>query len=357
MKEKAPFALLQTLINAYGPCGQEDQVRELCHKLITPLTDELWTDPAGNLIGKIKGRDPKAPALRVMAHMDEIAMIVKRINDDGSLRVNPLGGSYPGSFGQGPVDILGTASTIPGILSFGSMHTTKESKETHHIMPKEYSGEGSAPFWESVHVTTRLSPKALAQAGVHPGSRVVIARTRRQLFEIEDCIAGYFFDNRAAIAIAIETLQELKKAKKTLKNDLFVIFSVAEEIGGHGACYAARTLPGDITIALDVGPVAKEYQTLMSPDPIIVYQDGMATYDKSTCDHLFELGKKLKFTPQRAVFSTYGSDASIARSLGQSAKATLLCLPVENTHGYEIAHKESFNRCAQLLTAYLLDPL
>lgn len=357
MKEKSPFALLQSLINAYGPCGQEDEVRTLCHELLAPFTDELWTDAAGNVIGKVNGTDPKAPPLRIMAHMDEIAMIVKRINEDGSLRVNPLGGSYPGSFGQGPVDILGHHAVIPGILSFGSMHTTKESAETHKIMPKEFSGEGSAPFWDNVHVTTRLSSQALAESGIYPGTRVVIARTRRQLHELKDCIAGYFLDNRAAMAIAIETLRELRHSKKKLKNDLFAVFSVSEEIGGHGACYAARTLPGDITIAIDVGPVAKEYQTLLSPDPIIVYQDGMATYDKTTCDHLFNLGKKLKFTPQRAVFSTYGSDASIARSIGQSAKATLLCLPVENTHGYEITHKESLERCQQLLLAYLFDPL
>ena len=54
------------------------------------------------------------PAIRLMAHMDEISMIVKRINEDGSLRVDPLGGILPGAIGQCPVDILETKRNFQG---------------------------------------------------------------------------------------------------------------------------------------------------------------------------------------------------------------------------------------------------
>ena len=254
--------------------------------------DDLWVDAAGNLIGKMNGPNKSAPAIRLMTHMDEISMIVKKINEDGSLRVNPLGGSYLASFGQSPLDILGDHKTVSGILSFGSIHTTKESSNTNKIMPKKFRGEECAPFWDTVHVTTRKTIEELKKAGVHPGTRVVMERARRTLYPFQDCIAGYFLDNRAAIAI-------------------------------------------------DVGPAAKEYQTVLSPDPIIVYQDSVSLYDKRISDHLVALGKKLKFNPQHAVFETYASDASIAHSRGQCAKAALICFPVENTHGYEITHKES----------------
>ena len=353
--KKAQLTLLQSLINAYGPCGQETEVRDLCQTELKSLTDEVWTDPAGNLIGKIKGKNKSSPAIRLMTHMDEISMIVKRVNSDGSLRVNPLGGAYPGSFGQGVVDILGDKQLLTGILSFGSMHITQESAHTNKIMPKEFRGEGIAPFWNHVHVITRKTAKDLAEAGVHPGTRVVISRSRRTLHQFEDCIAGYFLDNRAAIFIAIETLRKLKN--QTLENDVYIVITCSEEIGAHGACYAARNLPGDISIAIDVGPVAQEYQTILSPDPIIVYQDTVSLYDKKICDYLAHLCKKLKFNPQYAIFETYGSDASIAHSIGQSAKAALLCFPVENTHGYEITHRESLSRCIDLLHAYLSNPL
>lgn len=58
--------LLQELLATYCPCGQEDAVRDVCHRELEPLVDALWMDPAGNLVGLIRGGD--APAVRVMAH-------------------------------------------------------------------------------------------------------------------------------------------------------------------------------------------------------------------------------------------------------------------------------------------------
>lgn len=353
MKHSPVFPLLQSLVQAYGPCGQEDEIRDLCKKELKSLTDELWIDAAGNLIGKVKGSNPASSAVRLMVHMDELSMIVKRVHEDGSLRVNPLGGLYPASIGQGPVDILGDFEQFTGILSFGSLHTTRETPHTHKIIPKENRGQGLAPSWDDVHVITRKTQKALKEAGVRPGTRVVIAKSRRTLTMVQDSIAGYFLDNRGALAIAIETLKKIKKQKTKLKCDLYIVATCSEEIGASGACYASRTLPGDISIAIDVGPVAKEYQTLLSPQPIVVYQDAVSVYDKQLSDHLVRLGKKLKLDPQSAVFESYGSDASIAQKYGQAAQSALLCFPVENTHGYELTHKDSFDHCSSLLALYL----
>lgn len=352
--EKTPpfFQLLQSLVSAYGPCGQEDEVRDLCEKELQPIADELWVDEAGNLIAKLKGSNQALPAIRILVHMDEIAMIVKKINEDGSLRVNPLGGIYPAALGQGPVEILGDRENFLGILSYGSIHTTKETPSTHKMVPKEFKGQGLAPFWEDVYVFTRKTPKELENAGVHPGTRVVIPKFRRELCQFQDCISGYYLDNRGAIAIAIETAKKVKK--QSLPRDVYLVATTQEEIGAHGASYAARTLPGDITIAIDVGPATKEYQTTLSPNPIVVYQDSVSTYSKTISDQFISLGKKMGLNPQHAVFEHYGSDASLSHSRGQAAKAALLCFPVENTHGYEITHKKSLECCCDLLAEYIL---
>ncbi len=71
--------LLQTLLYARGPCGEEEEVRTLCFRLFKEITDDVWLDPFGNLIGKVCGKVKEAPAIRLMAHMDEISMIVKPI--------------------------------------------------------------------------------------------------------------------------------------------------------------------------------------------------------------------------------------------------------------------------------------
>src|SRR5580698_3318647 len=108
--------LLQELLWAYGPCGQEDAVRDVCARELQPLVDDMWTDDAGNLIGYIgaaattsKSTDHRhrtnsiagGAATRVMAHMDELSMLVKRVESDGTLHMTQLGVMYPGNFGLG----------------------------------------------------------------------------------------------------------------------------------------------------------------------------------------------------------------------------------------------------------------
>lgn len=345
--------LLQQLLYARGACGEEEEVRNLCFSLFKEVVDEVRIDPFGNLIGKVFGERKEAPPIRLMAHMDEISMIVKRINEDGSLRVDPLGGILPGAIGQCPVDILGDQERFSGVLSFGSLHVTKETVSTYKMVPEEEKGLGKALTWEDVKVITRKSLKELAQNGVHAGTRVVIGKQRRELLMFQDCIAGYFLDNRASIAICLCAFKRMRQRNQRPNNDVYLVATCMEEIGGQGASYAARTLPGELTIAVDVGPVATEYGTRLSGGPIIVYQDAFSVYDKRTSDNLVSLARELGQEPQCAIWGNYGSDASLAQSRGQSARSALICFPVENTHGFEIMHKESISQCANLLAAFL----
>src|SRR4051812_49605412 len=122
--------LLQELLWAYGPAGQEEAVRDICRRELEPLTDELWVDAARNLVGVIRGGDraDAGQATKVLAHLDELSMLVKRVESDGTLHLTPLGTMYPANFGLGPVAVLGDRETLCGVLCVGSEHTTQESR-------------------------------------------------------------------------------------------------------------------------------------------------------------------------------------------------------------------------------------
>jgi putative aminopeptidase FrvX len=49
-----PIDVLQELLWAYGPCGQEDAVRKICHRELQPVVDDTWIDAAGNLVGALR---------------------------------------------------------------------------------------------------------------------------------------------------------------------------------------------------------------------------------------------------------------------------------------------------------------
>src|SRR5437879_1063538 len=98
MEYRSTDGLLQELLWTYGPCGQENAVRAVCARELQPVVDDMWTDDAGNLVGYIGATDDlpegdahrsattakPGAATRIMAHMDELSMIVKRIESDGT---------------------------------------------------------------------------------------------------------------------------------------------------------------------------------------------------------------------------------------------------------------------------------
>ncbi|ELQ15168.1 aminopeptidase [Pseudomonas fluorescens BRIP34879] len=99
---------------------------EICQTELAHYCDEVTVDRAGNVIGCIKASCDVDPAegIQIMAHLDEIAMVVKLVDEAGTLQVEALGGAQPISFEVAPVDILGDSGSLPGVLSFGSMHSS-----------------------------------------------------------------------------------------------------------------------------------------------------------------------------------------------------------------------------------------
>lgn len=342
--------LLQELLWAYGPCGQEDAVREVCRREIHPHADELWTDAAGNLIAKIGGTDPDAPATRILAHLDELSMLVKRIEPGGTLRLTPLGTMYPANFGLGPVTILGDHETLTGILALGSEHTTQETPQVWQTKPDQ--GD-KALDWPDVYVFTGVDNERLADAGIGPGTRVCIDRTKRTLIELGDYVGCYFMDDRAAVLALLMVARRLKEAGRRPAGDLYLVFTTNEEIGGVGAAHACRILPGDLTLAVEVGPTEAEYRTTVTGGPIVAYSDAMCVYDKSIADRLCDITRKLGYSPQAAVLGAFESDASHTKASGLSPQAGLLCLPTLSTHGYEVIARTAITEVTDVLVEFV----
>jgi putative aminopeptidase FrvX len=356
--------LLQELLWTYGPGGQEDAVRAVCRRELEPFVDETWIDEAGNLVGLVRGRDQEsdladadgraAPrATRVMAHLDELSMLVKRVEPDGTLHLTPLGTMYPGNFGLGPVAILGDRETLIGVLSLGSEHTTKEGRRIWETKPDQ--GD-QALDWVHVYVFTGRTPEELLAAGVGPGTRVCVERSRRTLVDVGDYIGSYFMDDRAPVAALLQFARMLRDSTERPDGDVYLVFTTNEEIGGVGGSYASRTLPGDLTLALEVGPTEEEYGTTVSGGPIIAYSDALCVYDKDVADCLVDIARELELSPQAAVLGAFESDASHARANGLTPCAGLLCLPTLSTHGYEVIATEAIPAMAAVITEYVLHP-
>ena len=365
-------ALLQELLWTYGPCGQEDAVRAVCARELQPVVDDMWTDDAGNLIGYIGAADGAgddaadndhrhrskhtagpAAGIRVMAHMDELSMLVKRVEPDGTLHLTPLGTMYPGNFGLSPVAVLGEQETLTAVLTLGSEHTTKESQRIWETKPDQ--GD-RALDWLHVYVFTGRSREDLAAAGIRPGTRVCVDRSKRTLVDIGDYVGAYFLDDRAAVTALLRAARLLRDRGQRPAENVYLAFTTNEEIGGVGGAYVSASLPGNLTLALEVGPSEQEYATSVTGGPIVGYSDALCVYDKAIADRLMEIAAQRGLAPQAAVLGAFESDASHAKASGLTPRAGLLCLPTLSTHGYEVMARGAIEAMAVIIVDFLLQP-
>jgi putative aminopeptidase FrvX len=163
-------------------------------------------------------------------------------------------------------------------------------------------------------------------------------------------------DDRAALVALIETARLLHDRKVKPHNDVYLVCTTNEEIGGVGGSYASRTLPGKLTVAVEVGPTEAEYHTTVSGGPIVAYGDALCVYDKDVADRLMDVARELGLSPQAAVLGAFESDASHAKANGLSPRAGLLCLPTLSTHGYEVISRTAISDVAHVLAEFLMDP-
>ncbi|MBD2101534.1 M42 family metallopeptidase [Leptolyngbya sp. FACHB-261] len=335
------FTTIEELVLLHSPSGVESEIDGVLLERFKALGVETWQDDAGNVIAFLPGQSHER-TLAITGHKDEIGMIVKAIEANGRLQIRRLGGTFPWVYGEGVVDILGDQRLLQGVLSFGSRHISHES-------PQKVFQENVPLKWEDTWVETKLSAAELEEAGVRPGSRVVVGNHRKRPFRLGGAyIASYTLDNKAAVAILLALAEQIQSPRY----DVYLVASAKEEVGAIGVLHFTQRQKIDELIALEVCPIAPEYPVQAGEAPVLLSQDGYGVYDEQLNQRLREAAQQQGVPLQLAVLSGFGSDGSIAMKSGHVARSACLGFPTENTHGYEIAHLGAISNCIQLLRAY-----
>lgn len=334
------LTLLSELLACHAPPGDEAEIEPLIRREFEAAGAQIWQDGASNLYAHVPGDGPK---VMIAAHKDEIAMIVTEVRADGRLLVQNIGGALPWKYGEGPVDVLADdGSVLRAVLSVGSSHT--RTGPVAELMT-------SRPLtWDMVTVFTGMTRDELTARGVHPGSRAVVARERKQIQRLGEYIASYALDDRLGLVSMIAALKEC--AGRKLPLDLYFVATTGEEIGFLGAIYAARQLAPEVCIALDTSPVSHGTPLVVDARPVIWYGEA-AFNNKKDCDTLLRLANEAGFGAQPVFYAASGSDAGGVKRAGLAARTMAFGFARDNSHGYEIAHRDSLANVTALLLAYL----
>ena len=342
-KEHPAIKLLDELLSVPSPSGREERLADIVRKHLDEMAFPHETDPAGNISVRLEGENPNAPLAVFAAHMDEIAMVVTRIDPDGRLRVTRSGGLYPYKIGEGAVEIVGDGEPITGVFSMGSTHVPDPGARSID--------------WKDTWIITGLSPEQLSQADVRVGSCAVPVRAGRGPFVFGDpadpMVAAWTFDDRAGVMTLLRLLEAVKSARVKPSRPLLVAFTVHEEGGCHGAKVLCHRERPEIFLAIDGCPIVPPSHPALDGRPATWSKDKKTHYDQRLIAALRRAAKKGGTELQVVVLEAAYSDASAVYDVGAAPRVAVLGHVRENSHGYEVARLSIFDNLLATLVEFI----
>ncbi len=329
--------ILFELMDANGVSGAEGNVRHIIKNHIKPYVDEISEDDYGNLICRKKGEKPR---LMIAAHMDEIGLMVKSIDDDGLVRISEVGGLEPLTIVGERVEILGTRNSVCGVI------TSRDISDGH------FFSDSSAPTMRELYVDTGMTRKQLLAKGINIGSYIIFSIKSRILGNSK-YISGKALDDRAGCYILIELAKRVKK----VKNEVLFVFTVQEEMGLYGAKISAYKLDPQFAIAIDVvnaNDRSRDVTKELGKGPTITLKDSGMITDTHLDSWILNSAQKHKIKMQPEVSDLGTTDAlSISLTKG-GVPATVIGVAVRNIHtSVGIAHVDDIENCIRLLEVVL----
>jgi endoglucanase len=227
--------LLHRLLTAAGPPGLEEAPvgvwREAAGEFAEVVVDKMGS-PSASVAGRADG-----PTVAIVGHVDEIALLVSHISDDGFLRVVSSGGWDAQVLVGQRVHVLTRNGPVPGVVGRKPPHLTEADERK------------KAAELKGLHVDVGARDGDQAREMVKLGDAVVIAADPVEL--PNGRLTSRALDNRLGAYIALESARRVAEGGGTA-GPVVAVAPVQEEIGLHGAKVAAYGLEPDVAIVIDV---------------------------------------------------------------------------------------------------------
>lgn len=357
--------LLRRLCETPGIPGREERVRELILDEVQDLFDDYEIDPMGSLICRrlpraaVKGGtrsvevsdDPSEPEpTRVMfaCHMDEIGFYVSAIDSKGYIRLNPAGGfDTRNLFSRRVLVCTKDHGDLVGVMNPGGKPIHISSAEERKKVPEV----------QEFFVDIGLDVEAVKER-VRIGDMVVL----HEPFEVVGTkVVSKALDNRIACWLGIESVRKLAEANVPHAAEIFVAFTVQEEVGLRGAKTAANVVQPDIGIGIDVtlscdtpGVPEEESVTKQGLGCGLHVMDGSFIADYRLVEEMEELAIKHKIIHQRTVLARGGQDGAALQQAMGGARAMGIVVGTRYIHTVtEMADQRDLAAARDLLAAWL----
>lgn len=319
-----------------GLSGNEQAVAQYIADAFRPYCDDVRIDAMNSVIARIHGRGPR---VMLCAHLDEIGLMVAKIEDDGVLRVRNVGGVDPRILPGMRVAVYGR-ERLMGVIGAKAPHLlTAAEREKNYTLDELYIDLGMPP--EQVRKVAAIGDCVALEGGY---TKLLNGR-----------VATKTADDRSCVAILLRTAQLLQRMDTTA--DLYFVASCQEEVGGYGAMTAGFGVDPDFGIVLDVThartPGVSALDAFEIDSPTVAKGPYLHPYLRSKLE---EVAKEQHVSIQEEIVARDTStDADDLEAVRSGVPCVLLSLPVRYMHtSVETFDMHALEESARLLANYCL---
>ncbi|GAA0601122.1 M42 family metallopeptidase [Virgibacillus siamensis] len=334
--------MLKDLTDAKGIPGNEKEPREVMEKYITPYADNVYMDNLGSLIAEKTG-DANGPKIMVAGHLDEVGFMVTRIDENGFIYFQTVGGWWSQVMLAQRVTIMSKKGDVTGVIGSKPPHVLSAEARKKPVEIKDMFIDIGASSQEEAK-----------EFGVRPGDSVVPYFEFTQL-KNEKMLLAKAWDNRIGCAIAIEVLKQLQGADHP--NTVYGVGTIQEEVGLRGAKTSTHAIKPDIGFGVDVGIAGdtpgisdKDADSKLGEGPQIILYDASMVSHKGVREVVVDTAEENNIPFQYASMAGGGTDSGSIHLTANGVPALSITVATRYIHSHAaILHRDDFENAVKLI--------
>lgn len=309
--------LLAALCAIDGVSGHEKAVRDyiLARLGESDVPMEIHTDNMGNILVHLIGKEKANKIVQLDAHMDEVGFIITGITSEGFLRFDTVGG-------------IDSRALFGHRVRIGNQKGVIGGKAFHQCGADDMK---KVPSADCLTIDIGADSKEDAEKLVKIGDCGTFDNDLKWLGE--DIFLGKAVDDRVGCMLLLEL------AKKQPAHDIWLSFSVQEEIGLRGAGIATEAIHPDYAVAIDATTAADVAGN--SPDQsvcfvgqgaVVSFADRATLYDPELYQRIRLLAEEKGIPTQTKTTVAGGNNAGAMQGRHTGVKMTAVSLPCRYIH-------------------------
>ncbi len=330
---------MEWICGAPGISSFEQEIGSILEKEYRSLGLICKKDGIGSVIAA-KCEDRPGSKMMIAAHMDEVGFLVEAIDEQGFLRLRPVGSWWSHLvLGQWYTVVTRGNGCYPALM--GSMAT--------HGLPEEIRNK--TVFMEDVYLDLGVENREEALSlGIAVGD-MVVPWTHFEVMHNPKYVSCKAFDDRIGNYIMLEAAKRLQYETHT---PLYLANTVQEEPGLRGARTAVEAVHPDIAFAIDTtlagDTPANRNICSLGKGVALSMIDSNSIAPRKLVRYVEGICEKYGIDYQYAVFNKGGTDSGNIHKAFDGVINMTLSIPIRYMHtNHSMIHTDDVEACIRLI--------